>query len=84
MRNNPRHHPSHLRTSQPSASPYLQQQVEAGHAPVPQVVQAVPGVVGVETFGPAAGRETAGLRTVKTVSVFLLRDFVGTGDVLQE
>lgn len=42
---------------------YLQQLQQTGHSPVPQVVQAVPGVVGVETFGDAVSGETAGLQT---------------------
>lgn len=41
---------------------YLQQQVQAAHSPIPQVVQTVSGVVGVETFGPTLSRETAVLR----------------------
>lgn len=41
---------------------YLQQQVQAAHSPIPQVVQTVSGVVGVETFGPTLSRETTVLR----------------------
>lgn len=45
-----------------SHPPYLQQQVQAAHAPVPQVVQTVSGVVGVEPSGATLSRETAFLR----------------------
>lgn len=49
----------------PSAGSYLQQQEQAGCAPVPQVVQAVSGVVRVETFGPTVSRKITGLRRFK-------------------
>lgn len=53
---------SELAPPPPCWGGYLQQQLEAGHGPIPQVVQTVPGVVGMEAFGPTGGGETAVLR----------------------
>lgn len=38
----------------------LEQQVEAGHVPVPEVIQAVSGVVSMKTFGCTVCREATG------------------------
>lgn len=46
----------------PPAVRYLQQQVEAAHGPVPEVVETVSGVVGMETSAPTVGGEPAVLR----------------------
>lgn len=40
----------------------LQKLVQTAHAPVSKVVQAVPGVVGMKTFGATLSREAAFLR----------------------